>query len=315
MLGRKGMQEWQSVEAQFTTKVWKQRNSTQTKRFKITVIRRYADFLQTEYGIAVTEATQKEIYAWLQTRNYLKPRSYNNELAALKEFWRYLEREYGYRFDMTAIKCKPVQQMLPRNIPFERLLVLCTPGEKEVLRTKIALRDQAIIEFLVSTGVRSIELRNAQYCHLSKDLSECMIVTAKGGENRVVYLGQEARKAMAAYIECRGLERSRDQRSWLFASRTGKQMDCTAVTRVVKKMASRRLGYAVTPHMCRHSFGTEMLRATGCLRSVQIMMGHSRLRNTAIYCALDFSDHCHAMRRFHPHGAEFDVAGDAILDY
>lgn len=302
------MEMCQAINERFAAEVEKQRCNSQTKLFKIRVINRYASFLRSNYRLSVTEATQKEIYAWLQTRSYLKPRSYNHELAVLKEFWRYLESEHGYSCDLTSIKNKPVQQLLPRNIPLERLHLLCTPAENEKLHTKTALRDQAIIEFLVSTGVRGVELRNVEFGHLSEDLSECLIVTAKGGANRIVYLGKEGRAALAAYIERRDLIRKHDIRRWLFPSRTGRQLDESAVIRIVKKIAIRRLGYVVTPHMCRHSFGTEMLRATGCLRSVQIMMGHSRLRNTAIYCALDFADHCHAMGRFHPHGAEFDTA-------
>ena len=299
------MEACQAIDARFVAEVEKQRCGAQAKRFKISIVRRYVGFMRSEYDLDAVQATQKEIYAWLQTRNYLKPRSYNHELAVLKAFWRYLEKEHGYSCDLTAIRNKSVQQLLPRNIPQERLHQLCTPGEDESLHTTTALRDQAIIEFLVSTGVCGIELRSVEFGHLSKDLSECLIVTAKGGVNRIVYLGKEGRVAIAAYLARRNLNRSQDARSWLFPSRTGKQMDESALIRVVKKLAFRRLGYVVTPHMCRHSFGTEMLRATGCLRSVQIMMGHSRLRNTAIYCALDFADHCHAMGRFHPHGAEF----------
>lgn len=302
------------IEAQYAEMLEAQRNTAETKKFKITMVRRYIRYLTDRHQIGVLDATQKEVFAWLQSRNHLKPRSYNQELAILKEFWRYLGAHYGYRLDTSVMKNKLIQTILPRNIPLDRLNVLCTPAANESQSRLTVLRDQAIIEFLISTGVRSVELRYIQLGHLSADLSECMIVTAKGGKNRLVYLGKPAREAVDAYLALREPDYGRHTRDWLFISRTGKQLDSSAVTRVVKRVARHRLGYVVTPHMCRHTFGTEMLRATGCLRSVQIMMGHVRLRNTTIYCALDFSDHYEAMRRFHPHGGSFITPDIRALD-
>ena len=282
----------------------KNRCKSVTVRYKMTLLGKYTQYLHENYGIDVCHATHKEVIAWLQSRNHLRPRSYNNELGILKAFWRYLREVHDYHLDVAAYKNKSVQKMLPRNIAQDRMMTLCTPHERETVHTLTALRDQAIIEYLFSTGVRSVELRTARLAHLSENLEECHIVTAKGGKNRTVYLGKPAREALGAYLARRCMKRINKQ-DWLFVSRTGKQLDVCAVTRLVKRISLRRLGYEVTPHMCRHTFATEMLRATGCLRSVQIMLGHSRLRNTAIYCALDFSDHCDAMSRFHPHGSAY----------
>ena len=47
-----------------------------------------------------------------------------------------------------------------------------------------------------------------------------------------------------------------------------------------------------------------MLIGCGCIRSVQLMLGHACLSNTARYCAVEFVHLLAAVRGFHPHGGE-----------
>jgi hypothetical protein len=49
------------------------------------------------------------------------------------------------------------------------------------------------------------------------------------------------------------------------------------------KAASKRLGFKVTPHMLRHTFGTQLVNAGADITTIQALLGHSRLNTTMIY--------------------------------
>ena len=263
----------------------------------------YLAFLD-HMAVRAVEAKNNHIYDWLQTRSHLKANTYNLELFCLKSLLRFVSCNGGKQVALEQLKKKPVPEQLPNNIPLDQMIALCTPLPDERLETVLELRNQAIVEFFFSTGVRSIELRHIRMGQLSPE----------GSRDRIVYVGKEARLALRAYLNKRGIRPQDALDAWLFCTRSGGQLQRTALYDLVRAIGKRRLGFPIAPHMLRHTFGTEMLRACGCLRTVQEMMGHVCIRNTAIYCGLDYRDKLAAIAQFHPHGGEFRRVHDPIAD-
>lgn len=286
------------------------------KNVKSRLITRYLDFLS-EHKIDVTQSTIREVNHYLATElNHLAPSSYNHRIFILRHFYQWLYENKMINVDWSShILCKKEPQLLPKNIPAHLMKALCTPTADDLEKLKassIMKRNQAMIEFLYSTGVRSIELRQAKVKDLSDDLAQCFISTVKSGVPRYVYLGEPAKQALADYLLCRGIVlsskclKSAVANQSIFMSHKACAMSYTAVKLVVRKLSIARIGIVVTPHMIRHTFATEMLRATGNIRALQLMLGHRSINSTMCYCHLDLADRKQAIDTYHPMSLETD---------
>ncbi|MEK7162660.1 MAG: tyrosine-type recombinase/integrase, partial [Patescibacteria group bacterium] len=121
-----------------------------------------------------------------------------------------------------------------------------------------SLRDRAILEVFFSTGLRLSEL-----CALPRyiDLERGEIsVRGKGDKLRVVFVSDDAKKAIKNYIAKRN-----DPEEFLFISLTKKNKVIGQITpRAVERLVSlyaRKAGIPkkVHPHQLRHSFATDLL--------------------------------------------------------
>lgn len=279
--------------------------SRSSLKSRLWIIIKLYQFLE-EKCISIDEINSFIIMEFLSDLSYLKNSSYNTYLFFIKDFIIYLENLGIIASISLLLKNKPLEDKLPSNLPVHVLHQLCTPHPSEKLQTLLKLRNHALIEFLVSTGVRVEECCNACIKDLSADFSECFIHTIKNGNDRLVYLGEPAQLSLKNYFEKRKVCIEKDGATAIFAMRGG-HMSPEALRKVVVKLSNLRLGYAVKPHSLRHSFATEMLRGTGCLPSIQEMLGHKHMNNTSIYCHLDFKDAMQAVQKYHPFGEDFVV--------
>src|SRR5206468_10067027 len=73
-------------------------------------------------------------------------------------------------------------------------------------------------------------------------------------------------------------------RDWLFPGRYGQPLHIRALQHACLR-ARRKSGLKqkVTVHSLRHSFATHLLDHGTNLRTIQLLLGHSSLRSTAIY--------------------------------
>jgi site-specific recombinase XerD len=240
----------------------------------------------------ITEENIREFRLWLNRQpgsdnGVMKRKTPNYYLIALRSFLKFLRTR-----DVPALSPEKIELA---KLP-ERSLDLITPTELGRLMQATegsdlkSLRDKAILEMLFSTGLRVSEL-----CALDSDIDlsrDELSVRGKGDKVRVVFLSQDAKGAVAAYLKAR-----KDMEEALFVNippqvsdgekavkRIPSRLTPRSVERMMKVYAAKAgITKKVTPHVLRHSFATDLLSNGADLRSVQQLLGHANISTTQIY--------------------------------
>ncbi len=214
----------------------------------------------------------------------LEGKSLARMLSAWRGFFHYLARDHGYpQNPCVGLRAPKSKKTLPNALsPDEanRLMELPTDDPQ-------ALRDQAILELLYSSGLRLAELTSLAPTDIN--FSDATVrVTGKGNKTRIVPVGSFALQAIEAWLPQRDALIKLGETA-LFVNRNGTRLSARTIQYRLKYWA-RKLGLNsnVHPHVLRHSFASHVLQSSGDLRAVQEMLGHASISTTQIYTHLDF---------------------------
>ena len=249
---------------------------------------RFLEFSKAKTPKDITDRSVQEFRLFLNrqpgapasgARATMKRRTQNYYLIALRAFLKYLQRQEIPSLSPERIELAKVPDRsldLISSAELERLMA--APDTSELK----GIRDKAMIELLFSTGLRVSEL-----CALDTDLDlsrDELSVRGKGDKVRVVFLSEDAKRAVAAYLKAR-----KDMDEALFVSygrgsKTPRRITPRAVEQLVKQYAIKAgITKKVTPHVIRHSFATDLLENGADLRSVQALLGHANIATTQVY--------------------------------
>jgi site-specific recombinase XerD len=255
----------------------------------------------------ITDARVRDFRIWLNrqstgnnraTGDTIKKKTQNYYLIALRTFLKFLAKRNITSLPADRIELAKINERQIDVISQEELRRLLDAPDKEKNLEK-RYRDKAILELLFSTGLRVSEL-----CSLQNDIDlhlDEMSIRGKGGKIRVVFLSDEAKKALKNYLSSR-----KDMSSALFVKiseelsqkekinkKIGRKEEKNkendgltkrSIERIVKRYATiAGISKRVTPHVIRHVFATDLLSNGADLRSVQAMLGHANINTTQIY--------------------------------
>jgi site-specific recombinase XerD len=245
----------------------------------------------------ITDSKIRDFRIWLNrqstgnnraTGDTIKKKTQNYYLIALRTFLKFLTKRNIASLPADHIELAKISERQIDVISQEELKRLLNAPNKEKNEERKA-RDRAILEMLFSTGLRVSEL-----CSLQNDLDlrlDEFSIRGKGGKVRVVFLSDEAKKAVRDYLTLR-----KDMSDALFVQISQKQgfgdsrslasgkLTCRSIERIVKKYATiAGISKKVTPHIIRHVFATDLLSNGADIRSVQAMLGHANIGTTQIY--------------------------------
>ena len=180
---------------------------------------------------------------------------------------------------------------LPDHIPFPKrprtLPTVLSPEEvARLIDSARNLMHRTMLMTLYATG-----LRRAELCHLKvSDIdSERMVIhvrQGKGGRDRDVLLTPKLLETLREYwrwMKPKTYLFPGTVKSWRADVPITEKIVWEAVTEAAKHAGIKK---HVSPHTLRHCFATHMLEAGADLRTIQVLLGHSKLAHTTVYLHL-----------------------------
>jgi len=236
-----------------------------------------------------------------QEQNKVGNRTNARRISALKSFFTFLLREKLVTHNpFKTIDLPRSGRSLPKALSQNEVKQLLAPANSP---TPIAVRDNAMLFLLYSTGLRVSELVQLPLtgCNLAAGFVR---VIGKGNKERLIPFGNQAKVKIEQYImSSRPLILKGKRSNSLFITARGSCMTRLRFWQIVRKTAlAAGIEKDISPHMLRHSFATHLLSHGADLRAVQMMLGHADIATTQIYTHIDQDRLKSIHKKFHPRG-------------
>ena len=142
-------------------------------------------------------------------------------------------------------------------------------------------RDLALMTLLLGTGIRVSECVGLDIDDVDKK-NNAIKIRRKGGNEAIVYFGDEVAEALYKYIDERiTIEACDNHKNALFLSLQKKRINVRSVENLVKKYSKLVTTVKnITPHKLRSTYGTNLYRETGDIYLVADVLGHKDVNTT-----------------------------------
>lgn len=142
-------------------------------------------------------------------------------------------------------------------------------------------REKALVEFLLSTGCRVSEVAGLKVGNIDFRTGEC-VVLGKGNKERTVYLNNKSMYYLERYLG--GFV---DAERPLFMNARGRGMTKQNIEELMRIIGKRAGVSKVHPHRFRRTMATNAMKRGMPVQYIQVILGHSKLDTTMIYCIYD----------------------------
>lgn len=251
--------------------------------------------------------TLKQYFNWVDKKSYLlseiaRPQllEYKDELllsgmssltvgsyiTSVRRFYEWTEANKFYPNVAKGIKTPKRKQQFKKQplLPAQATALLSYYQDK-------ALRDYAIVNLLLRTGLRTIEIIRANVEDITfKGSQRVLLIQGKGRDEKdnFVLLTDKTYQPIADYLATRGKVNSSEP---LFTSTSNNSKGERLTTRTISYIAKEGLKAiglderSFTAHSLRHTTAVNILRAGGSLETAQFTLRHSNPSTTQIYTA------------------------------
>ena len=232
-----------------------------------------------------------EIYAFLQYTGAVRKNLWAakaRKLVSVRMFYRYLvtktkQLEVNPAADIESPKRK---QSLPKFLSLEESLLLLETIKNDK-KSRTVIRDYAIVTLFLNCGMRVSELCGINLTDINREM-QSLRVTGKGAKERIIYLNDACKTALAEYMPIRLAEKNgrSDKEKALFLSGQNNRISVKTVQWMVYKyldlagLGDRHLSV----HKLRHTAATLMYQSGAVdVRVLKDILGHEQLNTTQIY--------------------------------
>ncbi len=254
----------------------KRRNySVHTVKNYVNILGHFSAWLQ----IPIERVTSKETDAYMDhlLRRRKKPKTINCHFGCIHAFYDYLIEDEGMPL-ANPVK-KNYRLRLPRPLPKH-----LRDEQVEALFKEINdARDRAMFMLMLRCGLRVEEVTRLTADAIEYRSRQLYVFNGKGSKDRVVYLSEDALRALEVYMQKR--KWSKEKRVFLVQKGPlkGKPISVRGIQKRIEHYA-QRAGIEVSCHHLRHTMATQLLNADADLVTIQDLLGHSRITTTQCYC-------------------------------
>ena len=243
-----------------------------TQRGYIRIVSAFAEFL----GRSPETATSEDVRAYqihLSQKGLPTPAT-NARIAAL----RFL---FTMTLDRPDLSRRLVRVFQPRKLPS-----VLSPDEVGVLlAATTCLKHRAALSVAYGSGLRAGEVVALKVGHIDSQRMVIRVERGKGGRYRNAMLSDDLLTLLRTWWREGRSKGVMLPDGWLFP---GMDIDNHMSTRHLGRIvheAAKAAGIAkrVSPHTLRHSFATHLLEDGVDIRVIQVLLGHAKLENTALY--------------------------------
>jgi integrase/recombinase XerC/integrase/recombinase XerD len=239
-------------------------------------------------GYNLSEITREELLIYKEEllASGMSSLTVGSYITSVRRFYEWTEANKFYPNVAKGIKSpKRKQQFKKQSLTPEQSRELLTFFEGK------ALRDYAVVNLLLRTGLRTIEARRANIEDIAfKSGKRVLYIQGKGRDEKddFVILTDKAFAPLARYIETRGKLKSGEP---LFISKSNNSSGDRLTTRTISYIAKEGLkaiglgGRDFTAHSLRHTTAVNILRAGGSMEDAQGVLRHANPATTQIYTA------------------------------
>ena len=216
-----------------------------------------------------------------RVQQQIEKSSIARELSALKNFYKWLNQNYGIENTALSIIGSPKQsKILPRALEIDDTFSFLEEAPHFNKKHWQGLRDVAVFMLLYGCGLRISEALNLNIGDL--DSQSYLKIKGKGNKERIVPLLPVIIEYINKYLaDCPYKMKIGEP---LFVGARGERLLPRIIQRQMAKIRTYMgLPDSITPHALRHSFATHLLAKGTDLRSIQELLGHASLTTTQRY--------------------------------
>jgi len=249
--------------------------SARTLKYYDQTIRKCVDYIGKPLRL-VDANDIRRCLSWAMVERKCSPTTVNNERRVLSTFFQWLENEDIIRKSPVK-RTKALKEERGDKKPFT---------DEDIAKLREACRndrERAVVELLLSSGMRVAELHGLNCTDMDMQGRECEVL-GKGRKRRTCYFSAEAKLHLERYLESRT-----DENPALIVSdkKPNTRLGISAIEGMVRRIGKRAGVSNTHPHRFRRTMATNNLRRGMKLEEIQQLLGHSNMDTTLIYAKVD----------------------------
>lgn len=217
----------------------------------------------------------------------MSPDTLNSDRRCISSFYTWMEEE--------ELITRSPSRKVKKIKAAKRTKKTVKPEDWEKIKDEVKnLRDAAILELLISSGLRVGEVANLYIKNIDIDRRSGTVI-GKGNKERAFYFSIEAAHKIRRYIN---EERKGDnEKLFLSLNRPYKPLNISGIEILVRELGRKAGIERIHPHKLRRTFATTALKRGIAIEQIQQMMGHEKVETTLVYAQVDQEDVKHMHHR------------------